>query len=253
MKLELSGWFVVTGAAGYLGRNICLEIVNAGGKVIGIDLTEAPSALDSISFSLRWLKGNLLEPEFVERVISVCSEQKGLNGLVNNAALVGTDALEKWKSNQSFDADSAWNSTLELNLTVPFKLSRGLSGLFIPGSSIVNVCSIYGVVAPSWQIYSDSAMNNPAAYGASKAGLIQLTRWLSSVLAPTTRVNAVSPGGISREGQHPDFVDNYKGMTHLDAMANESQISSAVVFLLSSASGYVTGHNLVVDGGFTVS
>lgn len=253
MKFGLSGWYVVTGAAGNLGRNLCLDIVSSGGKVIGVDRTEPPEALNAISASLSWLRGDLLDEEFVARVISSCSKQKNLSGLVNNAALVGTDALEKWEVDDRFDADIAWDATVELNLTIPYKLSRELSPYLGPGSSIVNVSSIYGFLAPSWQIYSGSTMNNPAAYGASKAGLIQLTKWLSSVLAPHTRVNAVSPGGIGREGQSPQFLENYRTMTHVDAMANESQISSVVIFLLSSASSYVTGHNLVVDGGFSVS
>lgn len=253
METSASGWIVVTGAAGHLGRQICHDILKSGGKVVGIDTVEQPDELAPWTSSIVWVKGDLLQEDFLAQVVRVCAGLRGLIGLVNNAAFVGTDALGKWTEDARFDGDGAWSSTINLNLSVPFKLSRDLSPHFEEGASIVNIASIYGVVAPSWHIYPDEAMSNPAAYGASKAGLIQLTKWLSSVLAPTIRVNAVSPGGIERSGQHVDFVANYKGMTHLGAMAHEKEVSPSVLFLLSPASSHITGHNLVVDGGFTSS
>ena len=93
-------------------------------------------------------------------------------------------------------------------------------------------------------------MTNPAVYGVSKGGLQQITKWLSTVLAPKVRVNTVTPGGLYR-GQLKSFVDKYESRTPLKRMANEKDVANAIVFLLSKESNYITGHNLVVDGGWT--
>jgi NAD(P)-dependent dehydrogenase (short-subunit alcohol dehydrogenase family) len=99
-------------------------------------------------------------------------------------------------------------------------------------------------------LYEGLDMSNPAAYGASKGGLIQLTRWLASTLAPVIRVNMVSPGGISR-GQDATFVERYSRKTPIARMATEHDIVGQVVYLLSGAASYVTGQNITIDGGIT--
>ena len=102
---------------------------------------------------------------------------------------------------------------------------------------------------PAW-LYEGTAMGNPAAYGVSKGGLLQLMRYLSTVCAPKIRVNAISPGGVWR--QQPEiFVERYVARTPLGRMAVEEDLKGAVAFLTSDLSSYVTGHNLVVDGGWT--
>jgi NAD(P)-dependent dehydrogenase (short-subunit alcohol dehydrogenase family) len=119
------------------------------------------------------------------------------------------------------------------------------------GASIINVASIYGIVAPDYSLYGGTTMGNPAAYAASKGGLLQLTRWLATTLAPDVRVNAITPGGVFRN-QNPDFVKRYEAKTPLGRMARESDFAGAVAYLASDMSGYVTGQNLVVDGGWSV-
>ena len=99
-------------------------------------------------------------------------------------------------------------------------------------------------------LYEGTTMANPAAYGASKGGLTQLTRYLATVLAPEVRVNCVSPGGIAR-GQPESFRQRYEKRTPLGRMASDSDYNGAVLFLASSASSYMTGATLVVDGGWT--
>ena len=118
------------------------------------------------------------------------------------------------------------------------------------GASIVNIGSIYGMLGPDWGLYEGTAMSNPAAYGASKGALIQLTRWLATTIAPKIRVNIVSPGGIFRD-QPNSFVKKYEERTPLGRMANENDFSGAILFLASDLSRYVTGQNIIVDGGWS--
>jgi NAD(P)-dependent dehydrogenase (short-subunit alcohol dehydrogenase family) len=118
-------------------------------------------------------------------------------------------------------------------------------------ASIINISSIYGVNAPDWNLYQDTNINNPAAYSISKAGLIYMTKWLASTLAPNIRVNAISPGGILRQ-QEKLFIKKYNEKTLLNRMATESDVSEPVLFLASNMSSYITGQNLIIDGGWTI-
>ncbi len=173
--------------------------------------------------------------------------------LINNAAFVGTSYLEGWATtfeNQSIDT---WRRAIEVNLTAVFDLCKGLQSKLkeSPDAAIINVASIYGMVAPDFSIYEGTEMGNPAAYAASKGGLIQLTRWLATAMAPHVRVNCISPGGIYRN-QDSEFVENYVLKTPLRRMATEADITGIIVFLCSTLSGYITGQNIPVDGGWTV-
>ena len=101
------------------------------------------------------------------------------------------------------------------------------------------------------RLYNGTDMGNPAAYAASKGGLLQLTRWLATVLAPDIRVNAITPGGVWRN-QHEVFHKRYIERTPLKRMAGEEDLKGAVVYLASDLSSYVTGQNIIIDGGYTV-
>jgi len=138
-------------------------------------------------------------------------------------------------------------------LTAAFHLSRSLAPeLRSSGKGcIINIASIYGEFGPDWSLYEGTAMGNPAAYAASKGGLLQLTRWLATTMAPDVRVNAISPGGIYRN-QPDKFVSRYGRKTPMLRMANEEDFRGAVAYLATSMSSYVTGHTLKVDGGWNV-
>ena len=117
-------------------------------------------------------------------------------------------------------------------------------------ASVIQIASIYGMLGPDLRLYEGTGMGNPAAYAASKGGLLQMTRWLSTVLAPKVRVNAITPGGIWRR-QAAEFVERYESRVPLGRMGSEEDLKGAVAYLASDLSAYVTGHNLVVDGGWT--
>jgi len=148
--------------------------------------------------------------------------------------------------------DEAFDLATRLNLTVPFSLTRRLAPLLRArgNGSVINVSSIYGLVGPNLSLYAGTPMGNPAAYAATKGGLGQLTRYLSTVLAPQVRVNAFAPGGIER-GQDGAFVARYEGLTPLGRMATEDDFRGVVTWLAGDGSAYVTGQVIGVDGGWT--
>jgi NAD(P)-dependent dehydrogenase (short-subunit alcohol dehydrogenase family) len=121
------------------------------------------------------------------------------------------------------------------------------------GGNIINIGSMYGVVSPDPRMYGDeSSLRSPEVYAASKAGVIQLTRYLAVHLAAhNIRVNCLSPGGVFND-QTEEFSKSYNARVPLGRMAKPEDMKGALVFLASDASSYVTGHNLVVDGGFTI-
>lgn len=186
----------------------------------------------------------------IERVTQL---RGGLSILINNAAFVGTSDLEGWAEDLDHQSIATWRRAIEVNLTAAFDLAKRLAPVLrmSDGGSIVNIASIYGSYGPDYRLYDGTAMANPAAYAASKGGLLQLTRWLATTLAPRVRVNAISPGGIFRS--QPDvFVKRYESRTPLGRMATESDFRGAIAYLASDLSAYVTGHNLAVDGGWGV-
>jgi NAD(P)-dependent dehydrogenase (short-subunit alcohol dehydrogenase family) len=132
-------------------------------------------------------------------------------------------------------------------------LSQGLFPLLSRSKfgSVINIGSIYGSLGPDWNLYEGLSMSNPAAYSTSKAGVIHLTKWLSSTMAPKVRVNTISPGGIFR-AQDKQFVDKYVAKTPLNRMATEEDIVGALIYFASDMSLYTTGQNLIIDGGLSI-
>ena len=249
---------LVTGAAGHLGRALCEYFVSDGATVFAVDLNE--KGLASLELELKPAEGSFFafaadlsdEEQRAGIAEQVASRTESLDGAVFAAAFVGSSDLEGWAVDFAHQSVSTWRKALELNLTAPFHLTQLFEPLLSRGDgpSIVNIGSIYGSIGPDWSLYEGLDMSNPAAYAASKGGLIQLTRWLASTLAPGIRANMVSPGGISR-GQDATFVERYSQKTPLARMATEHDIVGQVVYLLSGAASYVTGQNITIDGGIT--
>jgi NAD(P)-dependent dehydrogenase (short-subunit alcohol dehydrogenase family) len=187
-----------------------------------------------------------------ELVASVVQGGATLDVLINNAAFVGTADLAGWAVPLEQQRVDTWRRAVEVNLTAPFELCKSLAGAMrsSQGASIINVGSIYGTSGPDWRLYEGTGMGSPAAYAASKGGLIQLTRWLATTLAPHVRVNAISPGGVARN-QPRAFVERYESRTPLGRMATEDDFRGAIAFLSSDLSRYMTGQNLMVDGGWS--
>lgn len=250
---------LITGAAGFLGSVLADTMAELGADLVLVD--RADSSQEELAADLR-------KKWSVDVVCRSCDlesqdERQGLvewvrcgdhlNVLINNAAFVGTSGLKGWAVPFEQQTLEAWRRAIEVNLTAVFHLCQGLAPIMSRsvGASIVNVASIYGEYGPDWNLYTGTSMSNPAAYGASKGGLIQLSRWLATTIAPNIRVNTISPGGIFRN-QPQEFVERYERRTPLGRMATENDFRGALTFLASDLSGYVTGQNLMVDGGWGV-
>ena len=259
--IDLSGRrALITGATGGLGRVFADTLAELGADLILVDLPSADFQTLSKSLIKDWgvkVEIHSCDLEVQSQRTELIEELKrsglGLNILVNNAALVGTSDLPGWSVPFREQSIDTWRRALEINLTAIFDLCQGLLPLLesAQGASVVNISSIYGMYGPDWGLYEGTNMSNPAAYGASKGGLIQLTRWLATSVSPEVRVNAISPGGIFRN-QPEGFVKRYEDKTPLGRMANEEDFRGAIAYLTSDLSRYVTGVNLTIDGGWGV-
>jgi NAD(P)-dependent dehydrogenase (short-subunit alcohol dehydrogenase family) len=256
--MNLSGRVgLITGGAGHLGRVICETLAEQGAAIAVLD--KAGSGLVASDLAKRYgvptlaidldLADEVARKTVPERVVDALG---GLDILVNNAAFLGTSDLTGWAAPFAEQTVETWRKAMEVNLTAVFDLSQAALPHLInrKHGSIMNIASIYGLEGPDWSLYAGTMMGNPAAYAASKGGLIQFSRWLATTAAPSVRVNVISPGGIAR-GQPEVFRQRYEARTPLRRMACEEDFKGVVAFLSSDASSYVTAQNIVVDGGWT--
>jgi NAD(P)-dependent dehydrogenase (short-subunit alcohol dehydrogenase family) len=259
--MDLSGrTALITGATGGLGKIISKTLAEIGANLILVDKPNSnfEPLLNLLNArtrpDIRLIECDLEDEHSRSDLIStINSELQSLSILINNAAFVGTSNLTGWSVPFEEQSLETWRRAIEVNLTSIFDLTKG----FVPlmkkstGATIINIASIYGSFAPDWSLYEGTSMGNPAAYASSKGGLIQLTRWLASTVAPQIRVNAISPGGILRN-QPGEFVERYSKKTLLGRMATEEDFIGPIAFLASDLSRYVTGQNIRIDGGWNV-
>lgn len=246
---------LITGGAGHLGKAFAETLLELGARVVLVDrdqaaLDAAKGALNSSSVST--LTADLLDEAATSMIVPAVLDQAGrLDVLVNNAAFTGASGISGFAVPLADQTMPAWNAAMRVNLNAPFQLCLSAREALISRRGvIINIGSIYGAVGPDFSLYEGTAMGNPAAYGASKGGLLQLTRYLATALAPHVRVNSISPGGIAR-GQPEAFKKRYEGRAPLGRMASEEDMKGALAYLASDLSSYVTGQHLLVDGGWT--
>ena len=251
---------LVTGALGGIGKVMCATLAELGADLTLVDRPGSDYTGLTGNLEHEW-KANVncvdcdleIESDRRKLIETVTGSIGRLDILMNNAAFVGTTDLPGWTTPFEDQSVATWRRAFEVNLTAAFDLCQGFAPLLrrSPGGSIINTASTYGLWGPDYGLYAGTSMGNPAAYGASKGGLIQLTRWLATTLAPTVRVNALSPGGVFRN-QPAEFVRRYAARTPLGRMASEDDFRGAVAYLASDLSRYVTGQVLCVDGGWGV-
>lgn len=250
---------LITGGAGHLGMSMAESLAECGASLVLADKAEArpQEKADRLAADFGISAVGLdVDLSVEEQVLDLPEAAAGLFGgidiLVNNAAFVGTSDLQGWVTDFEQQNIATWRKALEVNLTAAFALSqKSAPWLRRSGKGcIINISSVYGVCGPDLSLYEGTAMGNPAAYAASKGGLLQLTRWLATVLAPEVRVNAICPGGVWRN-QPEAFHKRYNARTPLQRMATEEDFKGAAAYLAGDLSAYVTGHTLMVDGGFS--
>lgn len=236
---------VITGGKGLLGRSFVQHITSHNGIAIVFDKIQNPD------IEAGEINGDITDTASIQAAIDLVVKKYGkIDGWVNNAYPRTSD----W-GKAKFDEEpmDSFELNVEWHLVGYIKCCQAaLNQMKKQGfGSLVNIASIYGVVGPDFTVYENTTINNPAAYAAIKGGLINFTRYLAAFYGPSNvRVNCVSPGGIF-DNQHPEFVKNYESKVPMKRMGKPEDIAPSVSFLLSDGAGYLTGHNLVVDGGWT--
>jgi len=243
---------IVTGGAGWIGKSLCESLAKYGASVV-----VASRHNDQCQQIAQALQAR--EMEAVSVPLDVTDEKSVLNArdkilaryghidiLVNNAGVATNQMIEHLSV-------AEWNRVMGTNATGTFICCKVFAPAMIEagGGSIINVSSIYGKVAADQRIYGDTGRNSSLVYAASKAAIIEMTRYLAVYWADSAiRVNCISPGGVARN-QENDFIERYNARVPLGRMANQADLGGAVVFLASDAASYITGQNLMIDGGWT--
>lgn len=263
---DLSGRVaVVTGGVGILGRWFLAALADHGAAVAVVDRDAAAcadfAALLAAEFgvSARGYGADLADPQAVAPLADRIEADLGpVDILHNNAATKGRSLDAFFETTDDFDPE-VWREIMAVNLDGAFFVAREFGGRMARrgrGGSIIQTASIYGIMGPDQRIYEGSqymgrAINTPAVYSASKAGIVGLTRHLATLWgAQGVRVNTLTPGGVS-SGQNAVFEARYGARVPLGRMARADEMTGALVFLASDAARYVTGQNIVVDGGLS--
>jgi len=240
---------LVTGAKGQLGKVICQGFVDAGSIVIGADLDlDQKSGIqgnDIFYYSL-----DIVSKKSVKNLFSeLYKKHTSVDVLINNAGVSTFEHFED-RSEESFD----WVSDVNLKGTFLCIQDYFKHQKINKCGNVINIASVYGLISPDPRIYREGDRRNSEVYGATKAGIIQMTKYFAVHMAENgIRVNAVSPGGIynPENPQSKYFINEYSKRNPMSRMANAEEILGPVLYLASDASSYVTGHNLVVDGGMS--
>jgi NAD(P)-dependent dehydrogenase (short-subunit alcohol dehydrogenase family) len=235
---------IVTGGSGLIGRELISDIRKKGGFAINADI------LEQSDLQVGKLFMDVTDDSSVQKGIrNVLHEFGRIDGLVNNAYPRTKDWGAKF---EDIDHDS-WRKNVDMQMNSYFVCSQEVLKAMSPrkSGSIVNIASIYGVVGNDFTLYEEYGGTSPAAYSAIKGGIINFTRYLASYFGKSgIRINCVSPGGIFDE-QHPSFVSRYEKKVPMGRLGHPDDIAPLVSFLLSDESKYITGQNIMVDGGWT--
>jgi len=271
---DLSGRVaVVTGGAGLLGTEFCQTLLEAGASTVVADINDDAAKKLASSLNERFqskesssraipVQVDISSKNSVEELFHLVLEDFGKVDILVNAAAIDPkfdpDSLAVSDSSVGFEdfPFELWKQALDVNLTGVFLCCQAAGKLMASqgGGVMINISSIYGLVGPDQRIYQSEGNPDrykPAYYSTTKAGILGLTRYLATYYAgKNIRVNALTPGGVFNEHDQ-DFVQAYSSRTVLGRMAEKNEMNGALIFLASDASAYMTGSNLVVDGGWT--
>jgi NAD(P)-dependent dehydrogenase (short-subunit alcohol dehydrogenase family) len=252
---------IITGAAGLLGEQHAIALSDLGANLILVDVKRDPCValadrLDGNGqVKALGLACDVTNKSSWQAVLDETLRRFGrVDILINNAAFTTESRSTNYGAPFSDFPLEDWNQILNVNLSGSFLGCQVIGGeMFRQGSgTIINIASLYGVVSPNHKMYPGTGIHQPVAYSVSKAGIIALTRYLATLWgARGVRVNCITPGGVYNH--HPEaFAERYAALSPMGRMAAKDEMRGAIVYLASEASAYCTGHNLVVDGGWTV-
>lgn len=266
-KFDLTGKAaVVTGGIGLLGKGFCRTLAQAGASVVVADLDQAKAEAFAAELQSEGLQAmgvgvDVTSPESAQAMVDATLEAYGrLDVLVCSAAMdpkfdVDNQAQQQGNAFEDYPL-SAWQQALDVNLTGMFLSTQAASKPMLAQGSgaMILICSTYGLVGPDQRIYerpNGPRQFKPVFYTVTKAGVLGLTKYLATYFAgKDIRVNALTPGGVYNN--HDEiFTEKYSARTVMGRMANIDEMNGAILFLASEASSYMTGSNLVVDGGWT--
>jgi NAD(P)-dependent dehydrogenase (short-subunit alcohol dehydrogenase family) len=256
---------IVTGGAGVLGKHFCIALSNFGANVAVVDLYE-----DSLNKVITEIKKNskstikgfvcdITNKESVDLMVSAVLEEFGKIDILHNNAAGKSDDLSKFFEKFEYYELSQWNKIMDVNVNGMFLVAQAVGSSMVNNNvkgSIIQTSSIYGIMGPDQRIYDGSdylghQINTPAVYSTSKAAVIGLTKYLATYWANKgIRVNTLTPGGVE-SGQNDQFKHNYSLRVPLGRMASTDEMVGALIFLASDASSYITGQNIVIDGGLS--
>jgi NAD(P)-dependent dehydrogenase (short-subunit alcohol dehydrogenase family) len=241
---------IITGCNGQIGRELCRQYADVGAKVIGIDVAEKQSTDLNLN-DFTYFSADIRQSTTIEKCFEEIKLRFGsIDILINNAGVATFDHYRNRSEDQL-------DYIMDVNLKGTFHCIKAFIIHSAPeslGRSIVNIGSIYGIVSPDFRIYLEGDRRSSEMYGATKAGVIQMTRYFAVDLAKNgIRVNSISPGGVfnPESPQDPEFIRKYSERSPMGRMASESEIAATSIFLTSDLASYITGHNLVVDGGYS--
>ncbi|MEF7493560.1 MULTISPECIES: SDR family oxidoreductase [Lysinibacillus] len=256
---------IVTGGAGILGSHFCRGLADAGASVavVDIDVQKATEVANSITKNFEVKAKGIFcdltsEQSVIEMVESVVKEFGTIDILHNNAAGKSSNLNAFFAPFEEYELDQ-WKEIMSTNLDSMFLVAKHVGKIMKEqgnGGSIIQTASIYGVMGPDNRIYDGSyyynrQINTPAIYSASKGGVVALTKYLATYWAKDgIRVNTITPGGVE-SGQNETFKQNYGNRIPLGRMAQAEEMVGALIYLASDASSYVTGQNILIDGGLS--
>ena len=241
---------VITGGNGHLGTAMTQALGEAGATVI-IGARNKDKCSDILTDTILFHPCDISSTESIEETIHWVKQKFGkIDVLVNNAVYSrGQSPEEMTEEDWKFGIDGCLNSVFKTIKAVIPHFKEQNSG------NIINISSMYGLVSPDFSIYEGNPYLNPPHYGAAKAGVIQLTKYYASYLAKYgVRVNAISPGPFPSEKVQEDkvFIKRLSAKNPLGRIGSPEELKGVLVFLSSEASSYITGQNIVVDGGWTI-
>ncbi len=247
---------ILTGGGGKLGSIYSQYLISNGAIVCNFDLTEPDQSGIMDEKKYLFLKTDVTKKDEISNSLNLVCEKFGRpSALINNAALDSPPGDDE-KINGPFEdyPEDAWDKVMEVNLKSIFLTCQivGKEMVKNKSGSIINISSHYGLISPDQRIYNyRENFNKPIAYSASKSGIFNLTRYLSTYWGPKNiRVNTLTLGGV-HDNQDKQFIENYSNKVPLGRLAKKSEYNGVIHFLISEASSYITGSNIVSDGGWT--